>query len=111
MRAIAYVVLNRVGHEGFPATVCGVVKEGREKGACQFSWWCDGQPDTAQDQESYAIAKEVARKTLNRELKDETGGALYFHRRGVKPAWSGHYSRTAAIGRHIFYKPDGDKAK
>ena len=45
MEAVASVVMNRLSHEGFPSTVCGVVKQGSEQGACQFSWWCDGRVD------------------------------------------------------------------
>jgi spore germination cell wall hydrolase CwlJ-like protein len=111
MEAIANVVMNRLGHEGFPSTICGIVKQGQEQHACQFSWWCDGRPDSAQEEKAYAVAKEIARKALNRELKDPTRGALYFHGRGSRPAWSRKYIRTATIGRHVFYKPRGGKAK
>ncbi|MBE0618248.1 MAG: cell wall hydrolase, partial [Proteobacteria bacterium] len=38
MEAVANVVMNRLGHKGFPNTICGVVKQGHEQGACQFSW-------------------------------------------------------------------------
>ena len=69
MEAIANVVMNRLGHEGFPSTICGIVKQRKNHGACQFSWWCSGRPDTAQDEKSYAVAKEIARRALNRELK------------------------------------------
>ena len=31
MQAIANVVMNRLGHEGFPKTICGIVKQGGEK--------------------------------------------------------------------------------
>lgn len=31
MAAVANVVLNRLGHEGFPDTICGVVKQGSEE--------------------------------------------------------------------------------
>ena len=47
MEAVANVVMNRLGQEGFPNTICGVVREGHEQGACQFSWWCDGRSDAA----------------------------------------------------------------
>lgn len=107
MDAIANVVMNRLGHQGFPDTVCGVVKQGREQGACQFSWWCDRRSDDAKDDASYALAKEIARKALNRQLPDRIGGALYFHQRNVKPAWSKKYIKTARIGKFIFYKPKG----
>ena len=111
MEAIANVVMNRLGHEGFPNTICGVVKQGREQGACQFSWWCDGRSDDAKEDESYAIAKEIARKALNRQLKDRTGGALYFHQRKVAPNWSKEYIRTVEVGEFVFYKPAGGEAK
>jgi spore germination cell wall hydrolase CwlJ-like protein len=111
MEAIANVVMNRVGHDGFPDTVCGVVKQGREKGACQFSWWCDRRSDEAKDDKTYDLAKEVSRKALNGLLTDRTGGALYFHQRTVTPGWSKKYIKTAKIGRFVFYKPPGAKAK
>ncbi len=105
MEAIASVVMNRLGHEGFPDTICEVVKQGGDQGTCQFSWWCDGSPDDAVEDESYATAKEIARKALNQQLTDRTGGALYFHQLKVSPSWSVEYNRTAEIGGHIFYKP------
>ena len=111
MDAIANVVMHRLGHKGFPDTVCGVVKQGREQGTCQFSWWCDRRSDSAKDDTSYAEAKEIARKALNRQLPDRTGGALYFHQRNVRPAWSKTYNKTAWIGKFIFYKPIGITAK
>src|SRR5512137_2950548 len=91
MEAIAQVVMNRLGHKGFPTTICGVVKQGHEKGACQFSWWCDGRPDDAKEEEPYSHAKEIARKALNRQIKDPTDGALYFHNRKVTPNWANEY--------------------
>jgi spore germination cell wall hydrolase CwlJ-like protein len=111
MEAIANVVMNRLGHEGFPNTICKIVMQGREQGACQFSWWCDGRSDDAKEDESYAIAKEIARKALNRQLTDRTGGALYFHQRKATPSWSAEYIKTVEVGEHIFYKPHGGTAK
>ena len=111
MEAVANVVMNRLGHEGFPNKICQVVMQGREQGACQFSWWCDGRSDDANEDKSYAIAKEIARKALNRQLKDRTGGALYFHQREVTPSWSKEYTKTVEIGVFVFYRPHGGKAK
>jgi spore germination cell wall hydrolase CwlJ-like protein len=111
MEAIANVVMNRLGHKGFPNTICGVVKQGHEQGACQFSWWCDGRSDTAWEDEPYSHAKEIARTALNRQLKDRSDGALYFHHRKMTPNWSTEYVRTVEVGEHVFYKPAGGKAK
>lgn len=105
MQAVANVVMNRLQDEGFPKTICAVVKQGQERGSCQFSWWCDGRPDKANESEAYAHAKEIARRVLNRQLGDVTHGALYFHDQSVSPEWAKKYTRTAKVGEHTFYKP------
>jgi spore germination cell wall hydrolase CwlJ-like protein len=105
MESVASVVMNRLGHDGFPNTVCEVVKQGQEQGACQFSWWCDGRSDHAREDESYAVAKEIARRALNLQLTDRTGGALYFHQRKAAPGWAAKYVKTAEIENFVFYKP------
>ncbi|OYQ27581.1 cell wall hydrolase [Pseudomonas mandelii] len=111
MEAVANVVMNRLGHAGFPDTVCAVVKQGSETKSCQFSWWCDGRPDTVQEETQYALAKEIARKALNKQLPDRTGGAMYFHDRTVKPDWAKEYIKTAETGMFRFYKPHDGSAK
>lgn len=111
IEAIAHVVMNRLGHEGFPDTICEVVMQGREEGACQFSWWCDGRADDAQEDAAYAAAKEIARKVLNKQTPDRTGGALYFHQKKVTPDWSTKYVKTVEVGNHVFYKPRAGAAK
>ena len=110
MQAVANVVMNRLRHTGFPKTICGVVTQGHEQGACQFSWWCDGKRDNAEEQVPYTLAKEIARKALNRQLADRTDGALYYHQ-GVPPSWAKQYLKTVQIGGHLFYKPAGGEAK
>jgi spore germination cell wall hydrolase CwlJ-like protein len=111
MEAIANVVMNRLGHEGFPDTVCKIVKENDKKGDCQFTWWCHQRAEKAKNEDAYAIAKEISRRALNRQLPDRTGGALYFHQKKVNPSWSKEYIKTVEIGQLIFYKPRGGTAK
>lgn len=111
MEAVASVVMNRLGHEGFPDKVCAVVKQGSETKNCQFSWWCDGRSDQVQEETRYTLAKEIARKALNKQLNDRTHGAMYFHDKNVKPDWAGKYIKTAQIGRFLFYKPKDGSAK
>ncbi|WPN55780.1 cell wall hydrolase [Pseudomonas sp. P9_31] len=111
MEAVASVVMNRLGHEGFPDTVCAVVKQGSEKHACQFSWWCDGRSDQVKEDDEYVLAKEIARKALNKQLTDRTHGALYFHDRTVKPDWAKEYTKTAETRKFLFYKPGGGTAR
>ncbi|MBV4476949.1 cell wall hydrolase [Pseudomonas botevensis] len=111
MEAVANVVMNRLGHEGFPDTVCAVVKQGSETKSCQFSWWCDGRSDQVKEDAEYALAKEIAGKALNRQLTDRTHGALYFHDRNVHPSWAREYTKTAETGKFLFYKPAGGDAR
>lgn len=108
MEAVASVVMNRLGSPGFPDSVCGVVKQGSEQGNCQFSWWCDGRADGAEEDDAYATAKEVARKALNGQLSDRTGGALFFHHRNAAPYWSKQFTQTFEAGDFIFYRPEED---
>lgn len=111
MEGVANVVLNRIGHEGFPGTICEVVKQGSEKKTCQFSWWCNGRSDQADEEGAYATAKEIARKALNQQLTDRTHGAMYFHDRKVKPDWARKYIKTAETKKFLFYKPHDGTAK
>lgn len=98
--AVAEVVLNRVKSPRFPETVCGVVKQNKSKkaGRCQFSWYCDSQPDRY-DTEAWRLAQEV----LAGIHEDPTGGALFYHAEYVRPAWSKRLALTARIGLHLFY--------
>jgi spore germination cell wall hydrolase CwlJ-like protein len=111
MEGVANVVMNRLGQNGFPNTICEVVTEGRESGACQFSWWCDGRDDDAEEEKPYAVAKEIARKALNRQLTDRTGGAFYFHHGEATADWTVEYIKTVEIGKFSFYKPHNGVAK
>jgi spore germination cell wall hydrolase CwlJ-like protein len=106
MEAVANVVMHRLAHDGFPKTICDVVRQGHEQGACQFSWWCDGRSDHAYEDEAYAGAKEIARKALNQQLPDRVDGALYFHHRGATPSWAATYVKTGEVGDLSFYKPE-----
>ena len=105
MEAVASVVMNRLRNDGFPKTVCAVVRQGDEQGDCQFSWWCDGRSDKAKEDASYAVAKEIARRALNQQLRDRTHGALYFHHRSMRPAWASSFIKTADVGDFEFYRP------
>ena len=111
MEAVANVVMNRLGHEGFPNAICEVVTQGSEQGSCQFSWWCDGRPDHVVEEDRYEIAREVARQALNQQLPDRTGGALYFHQREMSPLWAAEYIKTVEIGAFVFYKPHSGAAQ
>ena len=103
MAAVGAVVLNRVAHSRFPDTPCDVVHQGGETPPCQFSWWCDGQPDRPEDGADWRQAREVADRLLSDPPPDPTGGALYFHSKDIDPPWP-DLQKTAEIDCHILYK-------
>jgi N-acetylmuramoyl-L-alanine amidase len=104
MMAVASVVLNRVAHPEFPATVCAVVKQGGERPPCQFSWWCDGRSDRPTEPRQWALAQRIAEEALMRPPPDRTGGALFFHSIDIDTPWVRKRQRTGRIGRHVFYR-------
>ncbi len=102
--AVAEVILNRVDSAKYPNSVCGVVEQGG-KGACQFSYHCDGARDVMRDAEAADTAGRIARLMLDGAPRALTYGATHFHTRAVKPSWSRRFERTASIGAHLFYRP------
>lgn len=104
--AVAEVILNRRDSGAYPRSVCGVVRQ-RGGGGCQFSYVCDGRPDTMGEAAPRATARRIARLMLDGAPRALTQGATHFHTRGVSPDWSRRFARTAAIGAHLFYRQPG----
>ena len=113
--AVAQVVMNRVHDHRYPNDVCEVVKQGyyytwdknkpiRDK--CQFSFWCDGNPETIEDPVAYEWAEEIAWGLLEGDLNiiDLTDGATHYHAYYVQPSWSERFTQTVRINDHIFYR-------
>ena len=116
--ATAQVVMNRVEDDRFPSTVCEVVKEGPTRPSwedpkkeypirhrCQFSWYCDGKPDTPKNEKAWRKAQDVAFLVLYDKIKlDVTEGATHYHATYVRPSWARTKKRTTRIEKHIFYR-------
>lgn len=101
--AVAEVILNRVDAPGYPKSVCAVVHQGAG-GRCQFSFTCDGRPDTIRERAAFERVGKVARLMLDGAPRRLTGGATHFHTVAVRPGWARRLPQTAAIGRHLFYR-------
>jgi len=105
MTAVASVIVNRVGHDEFPDSICAVVKQGGEEPPCQFSFWCDGKSDAPEiGSDGWERAKEIAGDTLQKIPVDVTKGALFFHAEGLETPWILQREKTVEIGGHIFYR-------
>jgi len=102
--AVGHTIMNRVKSPKFPDTICDVIQEGEEDGDCQFSYRCDGLPETYQYPKQLERAQTAARKILSGDMKDPTKGALFFHSDRIEPGWFATRTRTGAFGGNIFYR-------
>lgn len=107
-RAVAQVVLNRVRHPAYPASVCGVVYQGSDRTTgCQFTFTCDGSlrrplPPTLLD-----AARKRAVEALDGRVFRPVGWATHYHTDWVHPVWSDSLDKVARIGTHLFLRWSG----
>ena len=110
--AVAQVTLNRVKHDRFPNTICGVVYQGYYlnnnpiKHKCHFSWLCDGKSDKPKEIESWNYALMLARHMHEGIFDniDVVKDATHYHAVYVKPYWTKEKKKVKVIADHIFYK-------
>jgi spore germination cell wall hydrolase CwlJ-like protein len=103
--AVAEVIMNRVKSARFPATPCGVVKQGTgRRYQCQFTYTCDGYKDVIAEKKAYERVAKVARAVMDGTFGALTGGATHYHTTAVRPKWARVYQKTARIGVHVFYR-------
>lgn len=111
-RAVAQVVLNRVRHPSYPATVCGVVFQGSERQTgCQFSYTCDGSLLRAPSKYHWARAQKVAALALAGRIASPVGTATHYHTTEVHPYWADSLRFLGTIGAHRFYSWKGSAGK
>lgn len=102
---VAEVILNRVDDRRYPNTVCGVVNQGTgERYRCQFTYTCDGHPETIREAGAYELVGKVAKLMLDGLPRTLTDGATHYHTKAVKPRWSRVFKHTTTIGTHRFYR-------
>ncbi len=105
--AVAQVVLNRVEHTAYPSTICEVVHQGGTyRHRCQFSYWCDGKPETPSDYRAWRLAKVIAQLTHDGVLTADVEDATHYHADYSSPSWRNRMHLVATIGRHFFYLCD-----
>ena len=104
-KAVAQIVLNRMRHPAYPASVCGVVYQGSDRTTgCQFSFTCDGSLARAPAQSLWKQARRIATEALAGEVFAPVGHATHYHADYVLPYWADSLDKSIQIGRHIFYR-------
>ncbi len=108
-RAVAQVVLNRMRHPAYPKSVCGVVYQGAERRTgCQFSFTCDGALLRAPGAAPWREADQIARAALAGFVEPSVGTATFYHADYVLPKWAYQLGKITQIGRHLFYRFNGN---
>lgn len=104
--AVGQVVMNRLAHPIYPKDICAVVFQNQQMhNACQFSFACDGIPETINDPTAWKQAETIAQGVINGSLYlPEVGRATHYHATYVYPAWAPQLKRVTKIGNHIFYE-------
>jgi spore germination cell wall hydrolase CwlJ-like protein len=104
-RAVAQVILNRVRHPAFPASICGVVYEGSTRTTgCQFTFTCDGSLYRQPDSDGWIRAWRVAEAALSGYVYAPVGWATHYHANYVVPTWASSMAKNAVVGAHLFYR-------
>ena len=107
-RAVAQVVLNRVRHPAFPASVCEVVYQGSTRTTgCQFTFTCDGSLRRQPSASGWARARATAQAALAGFVHKPVGWATHYHANYVVPYWASSLVKNAVVGTHIFYRWTG----
>lgn len=104
-RAVMQVILNRVRHPAFTATVCGVVFQGSERRTgCQFTFTCDGSLARRYSDASWTAARQRAAEALGGRVFAKVGNATHYHTDWVHPWWSSKLDKIAQVDTHLFLR-------
>jgi spore germination cell wall hydrolase CwlJ-like protein len=105
--AVAQVVLNRVFSPYYPNDVCGVVFQNAHRHlSCQFTFACDGHPESVRERGAWMRAQRIAQQTLNAEVwLPEVAKATHYHAAYVNPYWVREMRVMVRYGLHTFYRP------
>tara|TARA_R100001369_G_scaffold39212_1_gene65258 strand:- start:95 stop:604 length:510 start_codon:yes stop_codon:yes gene_type:complete len=109
--AVANVIIERVKRDGYPSTICGVVRQGKYRGGkpvrhkCMFSYWCDGKPEIIANTRAYGVVSNVSKLAMQGVIVAHTEGATHYHATYVEPYWifSPNFVNLGQVGNHIFY--------
>lgn len=101
--AVAQVVLNRVGQARFAKTVCGVVYQGAQAHACQFSFACHTRVRRVREALAWTRSRAIAQRALSGYVMRTVGHATYFHLASLGQVEAPHEASVVRLGHHVFY--------
>lgn len=105
MAAVAHNVLNRAASGKYSSDPAEVALQPK-----QYSTWNSGEGGNNPGQfkpgtEAYEHAAQIVDAVATGQIPDMTGGALFYHAKGVNPSWSSGVNKngTLNVGNHVFY--------
>lgn len=116
MEAVACVVINRYkSHKWYSGYVLkGGAKIPSIAHTClkrmQFSCWNKNDPNLPKirrvtpENKIFKKCLEIASAAVCGNLKDFTGGAVYYHTKDIKPEWAVEKIPCYEVNNHIFYR-------
>jgi spore germination cell wall hydrolase CwlJ-like protein len=105
--AVAQVVMNRVFSPHYPDDVCEVVYQNAHRHlSCQFTFACDGIPETVTDRRAWVLARRIAKETLDGKIwEPAVAKSTHYHATYVRPVWVREMKKMFHYGVHTFYRP------
>jgi spore germination cell wall hydrolase CwlJ-like protein len=105
--AVAQVVLNRVFSPYYPKDVCSVVYQNASHFlGCQFTFACDGKPESIREYGAWARANRIAKEALAAQIwLPDVAKATHYHAAYVRPRWIRDMRVMVRYGLHTFYRP------
>jgi len=106
---VGQVILNRMGDENYPKTICGVINQSiikHNRKLCQFSWVCSKPPKIDYNSKAWEESQDVAFHMIIGNYTNDLlrrKHAIYFHNKDIQPSWSFVKQKIAKIDDHIFY--------
>lgn len=97
--AVAAVVVNRMGVQGFPSSACKVIAQ-----PGQFPWFAKNPP--VREKKEWSRALQVAGDALSHTFEDPTFGATYFWNTRDAPGWGKKMKVTLKTEAHRYAKPN-----
>lgn len=99
MKAVAFVIQNRVEHKRWPNTVKDVIHQPK-----QFSFLSDWHKQRTPTQKDWTTARAVAYSVLHKKVEDITGGATHYTEKTIQRSWMKNLELVGVIGRHKFMR-------
>lgn len=105
--AVAWVPINRLGHNAFSTDICtNVFQYGWAGGRRQYQFSWAGivrGPNWRREDATWNNMQRIALQVYRGELQDTANGSIYFHHAYLAQSWAPR-ARKIRLGSHVFWR-------